>query len=443
MSGVFIADEPGLGKTVQALAILKATDARPAVVVCPSSLRTNWQREAGRWLPGWSVEILYGTRPGHGMADVQIIGYDVLHAWTDNLTPRALVLDELHLAKNGQARRTQAAVRLADACRERAGFVIGLTGTPVLNNVGELVAQLRILGRLDEFGGAAAFRREFANENTLPALNRRLRATCYVRRRKADVLTELPAKRWATITVDGDPTVMREYRDAEADIVAFLAARARELAEQSGATDEQARAAAWKAALRAEAAQHLVAITALKRIAVRAKLPAARAWISDFTGTGKKLVAFAWHREAVTMISDEFADGCAVIGGITDEQKQEAVDRFQNDDDQKVIACSLRAAGVGLTLTAASDVLFLEQGWTPADMDQASDRCHRIGQRDSVTAWNMVAADTIDERVAELIAYKRVLVDAATDGSVDGESTASGSVLGDLLVGLVERSGKV
>lgn len=442
MSGVLIADEPGLGKTVQALAVLKATEGRPAVIVCPSSLRTNWEREARRWLPGWTVDILYGTRPARSTADIQIVGYDVLHAWTDTLAPRALVLDELHLAKNGQARRTQAAVRIADACRARGGFVVGLTGTPVLNNVTELVAQLRILGRLDEFGGAAAFRREFSNDRTLPALNRRLRATCYVRRRKADVLTELPAKRWATVVVDGDPGVMREYRHAEADIVAFLANRARELAAASGATDDQARAAAWRAALKAEAAQHLVAVTALKRLAARAKLPAARGWISDFTGTGKKLVAFAWHREAVDMIATEFAEGCAVIGGMTDHDKQAAVDRFQNDDDQKVIACSIKAAGVGLTLTAAADVLFLEQGWTPADMDQASDRCHRIGQHDSVTAWNMVCADTIDEAIANLIAQKRTLVDAATDGDGSDGPIVS-SVLGDLLVGLAERAGAV
>lgn len=442
MTGVFIADEMGLGKTPQSLAVLGATQARGTVVVCPTSLRLNWQREARKWLPGWSVEILHGTRPHMTVADIRVIGYDVLHAWADVLDPAAVVFDEAHLLKNGQARRTRAAVMLADRVHDRGGFVLALTGTPVLNNAAELVAQLRILGRLDEFGGAAKFRREFTDPKTLPSLNRRLRATCYVRRRKVDVLTELPPKRWATIVVEGDPTVMRDYRDAEADIVGFLADRARQLAAESGASDDEARRVAWQAALRAEAAQHLVAVTALKRLAARAKMPAVRAWVDDFESTGKKLVVFGWHREVVDAIADQFADGCVIRGGMTDDDKQGNVDRFQTDDKQRVIACSIKAAGVGLTLTAASDVLFVEQGWTPADMDQAADRCHRIGQHDSVTAWTVVCDGTIDDDIAELIDRKRRVVDAATDGTIVGSVDAA-SVLGDLLVRLAERSGHV
>lgn len=440
MTGVFIADEMGLGKSIQALAIIGATRQTPAVIVCPTSLRVNWSREVSKWLQGYSVEILYGTRPKPASADIQIIGYDVLHAWSETLQARTVVLDEAHYTKNMTTRRAQATLRLADRCRESGGDVIALTGTPILNTATELVAQLRIIGRLDEFGGAARFKRDFADPLTLPALNRRLRATCYVRRLKVDVLTELPPKRWATVVVEGESSAMREYRTAEEDIVRYVAERARTLAEASGATDEQVRREAWQAALRAEAAQHLVQITALKRLAVKAKMPSAREWIGDFLTTGKKLVAFGWHRDIVGSIAEEFAGGCRVQGQMSDEEKQDCVDRFQTDEAQKVIACSIRAAGVGLTLTSASDVLFLEQGWTPADMDQASDRCHRIGQQDSVTAWNMVCADTIDEDISELIDAKRVIVNAATDGTrTQTEETTA--VLGDLLIRLAERAG--
>ena len=440
MTGVFIADEMGLGKTVQALAIIAATREVPAVIVCPTSLRVNWKREAAKWIPGASVEVLYGTRPRDTFADIQVIGYDVLHAWAESLTPRLLVLDEAHYTKNGTTRRAQATLRLADRCREAGGAVIALTGTPILNTAQELIAQLRIIGRLDEFGGAPKFKRDFADNRTLPALNRRLRATCYVRRRKAEVLTELPPKRWATVVVEGEQKALREYKSAEADIVRYVADRARALAAESGATDKEARREAWQAALRAEAAQHLVQITALKRLAVKAKMPAAREWITDFLDTGKKLVTFGWHREVVSAIADEFAGGCRVQGAMDDSDKQDWVDRFQTDEEQRVISCSIRAAGVGLTLTAASDVLFLEQGWTPADMDQASDRCHRIGQNDSVTAWNMVCADTVDEDIAELIEAKRAIVNAATDGT-RAQSEETTAVLGDLLVRLAERAG--
>lgn len=438
--GIIIADEMGLGKTVQALALLQATQQFPAVIICPTSLRLNWKREAQKWLPGKSIDVLYGVKPYAVREDIAIIGYDVLHGWCDTLQAKSVVIDESHYTKNGSARRTQAALRLADRCREGGGFVALLTGTPVLNNPTELIAQLRIAGMLDEFGGVAKFKKDYKELAMLPVLNRRLRATCFVRRRKTDVLTELPPKRHAYITVEGDPQMMREYAKAERDVVSFIAQRAREIAESSGATTKEARQAAWQAGLRAEAAQHLVAITTLKRLAAKAKMPAVKSWLEDFSESGKKLVVFAWHREVVDQVAEQFAGGAKVQGGMSDEEKQRWVDAFQNDDDQRMLSCSLKAAGVGLTLTAASDVMFIEQGWTPADIDQASDRCHRIGQQDSVTAWHLLCSETIDEYIAQLIDRKRIIVNAVTDGTSQGDEE-SGSVLGDLLVQLAERGG--
>jgi SWI/SNF-related matrix-associated actin-dependent regulator 1 of chromatin subfamily A len=440
MSGVLIADEMGLGKTVQALAVLAATDAFPAVIVCPASLKLNWRREVQTWLPGKSTHVLYGTRPvpPGRWPDVTIVNYDILKYWSEHLPAvGALILDESHYIKNGNTLRAKAAVRYSDRLAADA-VRICLSGTPVVNAPGELVTQLRVLQRLDDFGGLRAFKERYGRGQNLPELNRRLRATCYVRRRKADVLTELPPKRWSNVLVEGDPTVLAEYRQAEADIVSYLAGQARDAAKSSGASSEQAQRAAWQSAMRARAAEHLVAIGALKRLAAKAKMAAARSWIENFCASGSKLVAFAHHTSVVDVLADEFAGGCAVRGGDSAEARQAAVDRFQNDADQRVIACSLKAAGVGLTLTAASDVVFLEQGWTPADMDQASDRCHRIGQTDSVTAWNLLCADTIDEDIAALIADKRLMVNAATDGSPSGEN-GSVSVLGDLLVRLADR----
>jgi SWI/SNF-related matrix-associated actin-dependent regulator 1 of chromatin subfamily A len=174
----------------------------------------------------------------------------------------------------------------------------------------------------------------------------------------------------------------------------------------------------------------------LKRLAAEAKLAPAREWMRDFLESGRKLVVFGWHVRIVNSVADDFADGVKIQGGQTQQRRQEFVDLFQDSPDQRVIACQINAAGVGLTLTAASDVLFLEQGWTPADMDQAADRCHRIGQRDSVTAWNMLCSGTVDELIADLIERKRKLVDAATEG---GEVVATASVLGDVLVELATR----
>lgn len=433
----FIADEMGLGKTVQAIATLHAADAFPAVVVCPASLKINWQREIERWVPGRTVQVVGGTRPHAVDADITVINYDVLDAWADTFTDlRGLVLDESHYVKNGKAIRAKAALKVAKSV-DKDGVVLCLTGTPVLNSPEELVTQLRVLDRLTEFGGVRGFKGLYGHGRNLVSLNRRLRATCFVRRRKSDVLTELPAKRWATVTVPGDPAVMADYRKAEKQLITYLAERARSLALEQGADEVEAHAAGWQAAIRAQAAEHLVAINTLKRLAARAKMAAAREWLADFTSTGSKIVVFGWHTEVVDGIAVEFATGTKVQGGQTTETRQAAVDRFQSDDTQKVIACQIKAAGVGLTLTAASDVLFIEQGWTPADMDQAVDRCHRIGQQDSVTGWNLVCDGTIDQDIAGLIEQKRAVVDAATDGQAADEDGAT--VLGDLIVRLAER----
>ena len=439
MSGVMIADEMGLGKTVQALALIKAINKYPVVIVCTGRLRTNWEREVKKWLPGWSVEVLYGTTPHATASQIMVIGYDVFYAWAKTLpVATVLVFDESHLLKNGNARRTQAAIRYADRVHQAQGSVVCLTGTPVLNRPSELMTQLRIMNRLQEFGGVQGFKDAYKDPKSLVTLNKRLRSVCFVRRRKADVLKELPAKRWADVLVNGDPAIMREYRQAEKDIVGFLKNRAEELATESGASTKEAKRLAWEQALRAEAAQHLVAINTLKRLAARAKLPMAEQWIQEFVATDRKLVVFGWHRDIVDFVADRFGTLSRVQGGMSDEAKQSAVDAFQTDPTVSVISCSIKAAGVGITLTAASDVLFLEQGWNPADQDQCSDRCHRIGQLDSVTAWTFLCEDTIDEYIANVIEQKRGIVDSATDGAKN-QMDHTTSVLGDVLVWLASK----
>jgi len=439
--GVLIGDEMGLGKTSQGLAVLQATQSFPAVVVVPASLKLNWEREVAMWLPPErTVKVLNGTSGNLPDADVYVVNFDVAHYWAEKfVSVKGLVVDESHYIKNGQARRTKACIAISDKV-VAGGVRVCLSGTAIVNQPLEIMTQLRVIYRLDELGGARSFRSTYgkASARSLAALNRKLRSKCYVRRRKADVLTELPPKRWSSVIVEGDPAIMKEYKKAEADIVKYLSQLAMQFALESGASSEEARKEAWMKALRARSAEHLVSISTLKQIAARAKMKVAKQWVEDFLTTDKKLVVFGWHREVVDQIATDFADGVKIQGGITAERRQQAVDLFQNSDGQKVIACNIKAAGVGLTLTAASDVLFIEQGWTPSDMEQGADRCHRIGQKDSVTAWLMLTADTIDEDIAALIQAKRNIVDRAIDGSED-EDDEEGSIIGELIVGLAER----
>jgi len=440
IGGVLIGDEMGLGKTPQGLALIQAANAFPAVVVVPASLKLNWQREAKRWIPHASVAVVNGTSGVLPEADLYIINYDILTHWIDKFPDlRGIVLDESHYIKNGSANRSKACIQLSNRVVE-GGIRVCLSGTAIVNTPTEIITQLRVINRLDDFEGATRFRSVYgrATNRNLAALNRKLRATCYVRRRKVEVLTELPPKMWNQVIVEGDPKTMAEYRKAEADIVHYLAELARQIAIESGADTKEAQAAAWQKAIRARAAEQLVAISTLKQLSAKAKMKAAREWIENFLGNDKKLVVFGWHRDVVDEIADKFSNGVKIQGGLTGEKRQNAVDLFQTEDKQKVIACNIKAAGVGLTLTAASDVLFLEQGWTPADMEQAVDRCHRIGQKDSVTGWLMVTANTIDEDIAMLIDRKRAIVNRAIDGS-DTDDDEEGSMIGDLLVSLTER----
>jgi hypothetical protein len=441
----FLSDEPGLGKTIQALATLEAAQAYPALVVAPASLRLNWLREAERWLPHRTRAGLSGGDPV-GAHDLAVASYEIAHTLVDGAAaapPRGLVLDESHFCKNPTARRTQAVTAIADALPGDA-VVLLLSGTPVLNRPDELAAQLKILGRLDEIGGARRFARVYARGQELATLNRRLRRTCFVRRRKADVLRQLPAKQRVIVPVaiaNGG-----EYRAAHADVARWVraqaeadAAFAREIAE----LDDEARAAAIRARgrdaeQRARRAQALVRVTQLALIAARGKLDGAKEWIANFVETGEKLVVFTRHREIGDALLEAFPGAACATGRLDADGRAAEVERFQTDEACRLIVCSLDAAGVGLTMTAASNVAFVELGWTPAAHDQAEDRVHRIGQEEAVTAWYLLAADTIDERIAAVLDRKRELVRAATDGSAAGEETVLDELLGWLSDGDAE-----
>jgi SWI/SNF-related matrix-associated actin-dependent regulator 1 of chromatin subfamily A len=406
----FLADEQGLGKTIEALAALEADGAYPAVVVCPASLKLNWMRELERWLPNRTAQTLTGMG-GHPQtrvppADVTVVNYDILAARAPSLAamnPKALVLDESHYCKNAAAKRTQAVARLA-ATVPSEGLVLALTGTPVMNRPPELIAQLRILGRLADFGSGAQFGRRFKGPDAHVRLHWHLRSRCFVRRLKADVLPQLPAKTRTVVPVelDNEP----EYRLAETDVIAWLRSRPLDLSELD---------AKVAAALRAE---RLVRLNALKMLAARGKLHAALAWIHDFCSSGERLVVFARHREVQRAVIERFPHALHILGEDTHAARDASLSAFQAADksDNQLIVCSIEVAGQGLTLTQASNVAFLELDWTPAKHDQAEDRCHRIGQQDAVNAWYLLAAGTIDETMATLLERKRAIIGAVTDG---------------------------
>jgi SWI/SNF-related matrix-associated actin-dependent regulator of chromatin subfamily A-like protein 1 len=422
----FLADEQGLGKTIEALAAIEADDAYPAVIVCPASLKLNWLREIERWLPHRSVQLIAGTSAARlPAAQLTVVNYDIVAARLAALAalrPRALVLDESHYCKNAAAKRTQAMHRLA-AEVPTDGLVLALTGTPVMNRPAELISQLRIIGRLGEFGSGAQFSRRFQGSDANLRLHWHLRSRCFVRRLKCEVLPQLPPKTRAIVPVelDNEP----EYRLAEHDLIAWLRTQPLDLGELD---------AKVAAALRAE---RLVRLNALKLLAAEGKLHAALTWIHDFLASGERLVVFARHRKIQHAVTERFPDALHVLGSDDHAARDAAVSAFQAPDGaggipNQLIVCSIELAGHGLTLTRSSNVAFLELDWTPAKLEQAEDRCHRIGQQDAVNAAYLLAADTIDETIATLLERKRAVIGAVTDGREQDEEGVLDAVVREL-----------
>lgn len=427
---LIIGDEMGVGKTLQAIAAVHSAGKYPAVVICPAGLKVNWRREIQKAAPGTSIEILRGetAHPRLFHADWTIINYDILPAWEKCLPefPGAVIADESHYISNPAIDRTKAALRVFDTAGYD-GIRLCLSGTAVLNKTGEIMTQLQAVGRLEEVGGTGA-RRQWKGQGA--ELNRFMRGNgMYLRRLKADVWKDAPGRHWAPFMVEGDPVAMKEYRRAEKNIVKWLSDKAKAAARDAGATTKEAEDAAWQAVFKAQAAEILVEFTHLKRLAAHAKMPAVKDWVDTFMAGDEKLAAFAWHSDTIAEIVSNHAKFKPLIieGGQTERQRQSSVDLFQGNKSHRLLVGQIKAAGVGITLTAASNVLLAELGWTPGAHDQLLDRCHRRGQTNDVVGWIPICTGTIEEDIYALVEAKRPIVDNTLDGyartAVDTDSS--------------------
>jgi len=440
---VLIGDEMGLGKTIQALGIVNADSSiKSVLIVVPASLRINWKRECEKWLVRkFSIYVVESNKAVPEDADLVIVNYDRIKGKVlESLEARQwdiLIVDECHKVKNPKAQRTKKVLGWWNRAKkekvpglvDRAKRKVFLTGTPFLNRPIEIQPVAGALSPRD-FGNFFRFAKRYCNAHqtrygwdfsgasNLEELQERLRASIMVRRLKKDVLTELPSKRRQVVTLARNGAAKAVEAEADAfrrheEKLAELRAEA-DLAHAAG-DEEGYKAAVGKLK---DAAQ--VAFTEMSRhrhaVAV-AKLPQVIEHVDNMLESGiEKVVVFAHHHDVVDGLMEHFGDAAVrLTGRDSQEQKQAAVDRFQTDPDCKVFVGSIQAAGVGLTLTAASNVVFAELDWVPANVTQAEDRCHRIGQNENVLVQHLVVDGSIDARMAQVLVEKQELADKALD----------------------------
>ena len=476
----FLADDMGIGKTRQALATVQALGAWPALVVTLASCKGGWSEECGRVLPGVRVEMWEGRGKDEtrrrGDAEkkwrkheelgscagnpsssaslrlcvsntLHVINYDLLSARLEELQGvgfKAVIFDECHHLRNGKSKRTAAAKVIV----RRVPVRLGLSGTPILNCPQELLTQLHVLGRMKDVGGFWHFAKhycaakqakhgwDFSGASNLTELHDRLRGICFLRRTKEQVLPELPPKISTRVPLGMTPDGWVKYHAASKDLLGYLgekAASSPDFQKQlAGMAPEDAE---WAKAQRiAEVIEKMDGMELLRRlgellqVAAAGKLPLAKEWIREMCAS-RKLVLFAHHKAILRGTSvpcgpvgllEEFREelGAVLIDGDTPSGKRQEMVRDFKTGKGRLFLVNLIAGGTGLDglQHAASDVAFLERPWTPAGLEQAASRLHRIGQGGTVHEWHLLAPGTVDEELLALLAVKQEVCAGVNDG---------------------------
>jgi SWI/SNF-related matrix-associated actin-dependent regulator 1 of chromatin subfamily A len=437
-------DAPGLGKTAQAIAAVCARNLFPCLVICPASLKYNWLLEWKLWMDKHDPAILTDTIKNTwsvfhqmGMHDVFITNYESLKKYfvVKIDTPRgqrfklehirfhpdiklfkSVVIDESHKAKDPSTMQSKLCYGLT---RDREAVLL-LTGTPIVNRPVDLLAQIMMTGKMHRFGSVSNFREMCADEERWPEINAILRDSCYYRREKQAVLRDLPDKYRQKVYCDINNR--EEYNAALTDLASYLA-------EYRQAGDEQIS--------RSMRGKIIVRIGILKNIAARGKLNDVMEYIDNIIEQGEKIVVFIFQKEVAAKLKERYPDALLFTGEQSEDERNRAVNDFQKcgecgirferhadsghefvPSEHKIIFVNYKAGGTGITLTASSNVLFVELPWHPADVEQAESRCHRISQKNAVQVSFFIGRNTIDEQIMQIIEDKREMSETCT-GAVD------------------------
>lgn len=448
--GVLIADDIGLGKTIEAIMLIAATGAYPALVLTLASVKIGFKRELEKWLPGKNIVMLEGrkavNREVYQDADVIVANYDIiatvdLEEYYDAMGKRktrahpqagthleqllqlklaGFILDECHKIKDYKTKTSHAATLLMR--RVGNGLKVALTGTPILNRSQELLSTVMILDQLEELGGFWTFAKKYCgwvegegmgaavvSEATRIELHNEMRGkNLYLRRLRKDVLADLPRT--------NDPQVVEIELSNRPAYRKALNATLDKLGQGYD---------------RAEA---LVRLSLLRGLAAEGKLKGVKEWVANFLEGDEKLVVFADHIAVQEALRAEYPSAAYIAGAQTALKRQMQIDRFVEDPRVRLMVASLKAGGTGVDglQKVCNDVAFVELGWNPGIMDQALGRLERSGQAEAVTPYYFIAPDTIDGDMLALLDLKRKLVAAILDGETADQLRARKALLTEL-----------
>lgn len=423
-SGILIADEMGLGKTAQAIGVINDTESiKKVLVVCPASLKINWLREFEKFLSRPLKPWIADTKM-FPATDIVIINFDILGKFTAQLHGRIwdyVIIDEAHFIGNPKTIRCQAFKRI------RAVKRVALTGTPIQNKAKELYPILDWLVP-GEFGdwwqyitrycgahkafGHLAFDPKRSNYE---GLQRKMRSSLMIRRMKSEVFKDLPKVFRQVIRLEAPQSLKNAQYEAFAPFKARIDQLEEAIAESTASAnlDDFRRMREELSNSMQIAFEEMSAIRAQTGVA---KIPFAIEHIAECLEEGHKVVCFAHHHSVISAVFEAFK-GRAVQhhGQLNANQKQESVDRFQNDEDCRLFVGSNRASSEGINLTASAFGVSIEGDWVPSKHQQAEARLHRIGQHRPVTFQYLVFDDTIDALMVERNLEKEEIIDRAVN----------------------------
>ena len=419
-----LGDEMGLGKTAQSLAWLTLhPEKKPVIVVCPASMKVTWEREIQKWIPGEDVQVIKdGKDKFIENKNIYIINYDLMKKRRDellNLKAEVVILDECTYIKEGKSQRTKATVAVA----KESPHIIALSGTPILNKPIEFYNVLHLLNPKSfksqgKFGQqfCAAFHDgygwKFSGVTNSDTLNFMLKSLM-IRREKREVLTELPDKRREYIYLGMPNAILRTHDHAE-----------------NGLRDavRKYKASGLSASVRSE--RRMLAITALnhlRQVVGTAKAEQTLEIVKPTLEANKKIVIFGHYQVTLDGIEESLKKAgygyVRIDGKVSGANRQEHIDTFQSDSECQVMLASIMTMGMGVNLTEASDVFIVDRSWTPAVEEQGEDRLWRIGQKNDVTVWYLVAENTVDDKMTDLIERKRRIISQIVDGKLPDEKS--------------------